>query len=85
LFKCVGSDGALISFHFHFAALLFDCVDALPLCDASIPLDVAAFNAVASCRSDGCLIANSGSNLIDVSIYFDKDSSIIKTQAKQRL
>jgi hypothetical protein len=34
-------------------------------------------------KSGGFLIASSGSTLIDVSIYFDKDSSISKAQMTQ--
>jgi hypothetical protein len=48
-------------------------------------LDAAASNAVASCRSGGFQIAGSVEALIDVWIYIDKDWSIFKTQAKQRL
>jgi hypothetical protein len=69
---------------------LFDCsldfgLGALPPCVAGIPLDAAASNAIASCKSDSFQIARFGSDLIDVSIYVDKDSSIFKTQAKQPL
>jgi hypothetical protein len=65
--------------------LLLSCFDALPPCGADMLLDAAASNAVASCRSGVSLIASSGSALIDASIYFDKDSTIFKIQAKQQL
>jgi hypothetical protein len=59
------------------------CFRALPPCGEDMPLDAAASNAVASCRSGGFLIARSTSNLNDVSIYVHKDSSIFKTHTKQ--
>jgi hypothetical protein len=68
----------ILSFSFSFYGF-----GALPLCGAGIWLDAAVFNDVMSCRSGDVQIAGSGSALIDVSIYIEKDSSIFKTQAKQ--